>query len=89
MINKGYRIPDDDKSKLGCKFDRTYWEDVAGDGGSRMQMFDCIYDGNKQISDKCEGNNTCAAFEPQPTTICQKHDIEYIDYCELCYPDIA
>jgi hypothetical protein len=82
------------KEQLGCKFDGTYWEDVVGDGGPRMQMFECNC--NKDLSvrdqellDKClKCGPGCPGFEPVATTICEKHDEEYLtgEWCSQCFP---
>lgn len=83
---RGYRIP---KERLSCKFSQHWMEDLAGDGGPRCPMFECIYEGNILIPDEmvCEENSKCPAYQPIETTICPKHDIEYIDYCELCFSE--
>ncbi len=80
----GYRFP---KDSLSCKFGSHWDEDVAGDGGSRMRMFECVYDGDKEPLECCEENSKCPAYEPIPTYICLQHDIEYADYCPRCHPD--
>ena len=83
-MKTGYRIPEDHK---GCKYLASWWEDVAGDGGSRMQMEECAYDGDKQTSDNCDKN--CLAFEKEETVICKKHDHEFLvsDFCPECYTE--
>jgi hypothetical protein len=83
---KGYRISD---NKKGCKFGNHWDEDVAGDGGSRMPMFECNYDGDKQTLECCSEDNKCPAREPCETTICPIHDIEYFkgEWCDKCHPE--
>ncbi len=91
---KGYRIP---KEQLGCKFNMTYWEDVAGDGGSKMQMFDCAApereltpEEQNKMNNLKNCSNECPCFEPAETRICTKHDIEYLadgDWCSECFPE--
>ena len=44
-----------------CKWEETYWEDVAGDGGPSMEMIECKYSGGKDVSDDCGPN--CPAYE--------------------------
>lgn len=83
---RGFRL---NHHKLACKFAQHWMEDLAGDGGSRCPMFECNYDGEIEIPNEmvCEENSKCPAYQPESTTICLKHDIEYTDYCVLCNPD--
>lgn len=85
-VQPGYRILENQK---GCKYARNYWEDVVGDGGQKMQMFDCEYDGFKNTKEPCPENNTCLAYEPEETTICKIHDVEYSHsvWCNLCFQE--
>ncbi|MDD5551537.1 MAG: hypothetical protein PHS34_09775 [Candidatus Omnitrophica bacterium] len=83
-MNVGYRIP---KDSILCRYGK-HWQEYLGERwmGS-CEMFECNYDGNKETLEICAETNKCLAYEPVPTTICPKHDIEYTDYCEKCYPE--
>ena len=85
-----------DHDKLECKFDHSWYEDVAGDGGSRMPMWDCEWFEkspedevkakliDKFIVDTNECSKLCAGYTPVETFICKKHDTEYTGICEDC-----
>jgi hypothetical protein len=45
-----------------CKWEASYFEDVVGDGGPRLEQFDCKYQGDIDIGDSECGRN-CPAFE--------------------------
>ena len=89
-----YRIP---KDQLPCKYDHSWYEDVAGDGGSRMAMWDCLWfeqapeDTKKAIDIAAEIDKPdfhcspkCTGFEAVETAICKKHDVEYYEECPDC-----
>ena len=89
--NKPYRIP---KDQLPCKFDQTWWEDVAGDGGSRMQMFECAADdeNSKKLTPeeqlKMESMTKCSpecpSYQPVEIQVCSKHNREFFNECVEC-----
>ena len=83
-VQLGYRIP---KEQKGCKYFHEYWEDVVGDGGQKMQLFECTYEGGLECEANCD--KTCPAFEPEETTICKIHDVEYSrgNWCGLCFKE--
>lgn len=91
MRTIGYRISAENK---GCRFGNHWSEDVAGDGGSRMPMFECEYNGDKyeqlQLPETCEENSKCPCYEPCETVICPIHDIEYFkdEWCDMCRPEM-
>jgi len=72
------------KEKIQCKYDYSYWEDVVGDGGPRMQMWECT--SPKNDHDNVEiCNNKCPGYEPCKIYKCEKHDYESTDnYCPDC-----
>jgi hypothetical protein len=72
------------KGQLPCKFASHWDEDVVGDGGSRMQFFECTYDGELLVDDECNETLSCPAYEEIDTRICKKHNEEYYDYCGAC-----
>jgi hypothetical protein len=87
-----------DHDKLPCKFDHSWDEDVAGDGGSRMPMWDCEWF-DKSPEDEAKAklienfidnmpktgcDKTCAGYTPVETFICKKHNTEYEYICEDC-----
>jgi hypothetical protein len=72
------------KGHLPCKYASHWYEDVVGDGGPRMPMFECTYDGELLINDECDETLSCPAFEEAETRICKKHQEEYYDYCGKC-----
>lgn len=73
-----------DRNTLPCKFYTSWWEDVAGDGGSRMEMSDCNYDGTLEMPDNCSCDKTCPCYQPVEVKVCQKHNREYYDVCLDC-----
>ena len=92
-----------DHDKLECKFSKSWYEDVAGDGGSRMPMWDCEWF-EKEPEDEIKANlitmfiedmlltggcsKLCAGYTSIETFICPKHDTEYTDICEDCEIEI-
>lgn len=71
------------RDNLPCIFYASWYEDVAGDGGSRMFMSDCNYEGNIDISE-CKCGNTCCAYKAPEIKVCEKHQQEYYDICPKC-----
>ena len=87
VIKSGYRIP---VERLGCKF-AHHWQECIGEKwmGS-CPMFECEYDGDKEIPDTCDEDSKCPCYEPEETIICPKHDIEYRkkEWCDMCHPEM-
>ena len=73
-----------DHDKLPCKFANHYWEQLGEKWMGSCEMFECTYDGEKRISPACYEDNSCAAYQPIKTFICEKHDEEYTDICWSC-----
>jgi hypothetical protein len=45
-----------------CRFEEVWMEDVVGDGGPRMEMSECNYEGNIDIG-TCDCGTNCPAYE--------------------------
>ena len=65
-----------------CKHFSSWDEDVAGDGGSRMPMTDCDYEG--ETLEECD--ETCPGYDPMPSGKCEKHPgvLFYNGVCHKC-----
>ena len=75
--------------QIPCKFGEHFSDSVPmpfGSGNCEMPGFECTYDGDKEIPDEmvCNEDKSCPAYEPVPTSICQKHDIEHYGGCYKC-----
>lgn len=75
---------------IPCRFGQEYWEDVVGDGGPRMQMFDCTCDKKltPEQEDEMDGVTSCSpkcpGYEPGKVEVCPKHNKEVVDCCDEC-----
>jgi len=75
--------------QIPCKFGSHFSDLVPmpfGSGNCSMPGFECTYDGDIKIPIEmvCNEDKSCPAYEPVPTSICQKHDIEHYDGCYKC-----
>lgn len=79
-----------DPKSIECKFDHSWYEDVAGDGGSRMPMFECECDvelspKDQERLDIClRCGPECPGYRPVPVLVCKKHNCEYTGSCTAC-----
>lgn len=59
---------------MPCKFEKVWMEDVVGDGGSRMEMSDCEYDGDKDLS-YANCNKMCPGYEEAPDNLNDEYEL--------------